>query len=63
MYLMKYSKCLEEYVGSASKFNTRFHIHESDIKSKTERCSSCRHVNNECCHDTNLFQCLHAHHN
>ena len=43
IYLITCSKCLEQYVGSAVKFKTRFHIHKYDIKTKKERCRSARH--------------------
>ena len=56
IYLITCSKCLEQYVGSAVKFKTRFHIHKSDIKTKKERCGSARHFNRKCYHDTNPFQ-------
>ena len=56
VYLITYSKCLEQYVGSAVKFKTRFRIHRSDIKTKKERYGSARHFNNKCYHDTNPFQ-------
>ena len=58
IYLTTCSKCLEQYVGSAVKFKTRFRIHNSDIKTKKERCGSARHFNSKCYHDTNPFQYL-----
>ena len=58
IYLITFSKCLEQYVGSAVKFKTRFRIHKSDIETKKERCGSARHFNSKCYHDTNLFQYL-----
>ena len=58
IYLITCSKCLEQYVGSAVKFKTRFCIHKSDIKTKKERCGSARHFNSKCYHDTNPFQYL-----
>ena len=56
IYLITCSKCLEQYVGSAAKFKTRFRIHKSDIKTKKERCGSDRHFNSKSYHDTNPFQ-------
>ena len=44
VYLITCSKCLEQYIGSAVKFKTRFRIHKSDIKTKKERCGSARHI-------------------
>ena len=41
-------KCLEQYVGSATKFKTTFRIHKSDIKTKKDRCRTARHFNNKC---------------
>ena len=58
IYLITRCKCLEQYVGSAIKFKTRFRIHKSDIKTKKERCGSARHFNSKCYHDTNPFQYL-----
>ena len=62
IYLITCSKCLEQYVGSAVKFKTRFRIHKSDIKTKKERCGSARHFNSKCYHDTNPFQYLKVQH-
>ena len=56
VYLITCSKCLEQYIGSAVKFKTRFRIHKSDIKTKKERCGSARHFNRKCYYDTNPFQ-------
>ena len=42
IYLITCSKYLEQYVGSAVKFKTRFCIYKSDIKTKKERCGSAR---------------------
>ena len=36
IYVITCSKFLEQYVGSAVKFKTRFRIHKSDIKTKKE---------------------------
>ena len=58
IYLITCSKCLEQYVGLAAKFKTRFRIHKSDIKTKKERCGSARHFNSKCYHDINPFQYL-----
>ena len=58
IYLITCYKFLEQYVGSAVKFKTRFRIHKSDIKTKKERCGSARHFNSKCYHDTNHFQYL-----
>ena len=51
LYLITCSACLEQYVGSAVKFKTRFCIHKSDIKAK-------KYFNSKCYHDTNPFQYL-----
>ena len=58
IYLITCSKCLEQYVGSAVKFKTRFRIHKSDIKTYKKRCGSARHFNCKCYHDTYPFQYL-----
>ena len=57
IYLISCAKCLEQYVGSATKFKTRFRIHKSDIKTKKDRCGTARHFNNKCCH-SNPFMYL-----
>ena len=33
-------KCLEQYVGSATKFKSRSKIHKSDIKTKKDHCGT-----------------------
>ena len=37
IYLITCMKCLEQYVGSATKFNSRFRIHKPDIKTEKDR--------------------------
>ena len=37
IYFITCSKCLDQYLGSAVKFRTRFLIHKPDIKTKKER--------------------------
>ena len=58
IYLTTFSKCLEQYLGSAVKFKTRFRIRKSDIKTKKERCGSARDFNSKSYHDTNPFKYL-----
>ena len=48
-------KCLEQYVGSAIKFKSRFRIHKSDIKAKKNSCGTARHFNNKCSNSSNPF--------
>ena len=55
IYLITCMKCLEQYVGSAIKFKSRFRIYKSDIKTKKDRCGTARHFNNRCCNSPNLF--------
>ena len=55
IYLITCMKCLEQYVGSAIKFKSRFRIHKSDIKTKKDRCGTARHFNNKCCNSSNPF--------
>ena len=44
-------KCLEQSVGSAIKFKSRFNIHKSGMKvPRTDR-----HFNIKCCHSSNPF--------
>ena len=55
IYLRKCMKCLEQYVGSATKFKSRFMIHKSDIKIKKDCCGTAKHFNNKCYHSSNPF--------
>ena len=55
IYLITCMKCLEQYVGSAIKFKSRFRIHKSDIKTKKDCCGTARHFNNKCCDSSNPF--------
>ena len=48
-------KYLEQYVGSAIKFKTRFRIHKFDIKTKKDRCGTHRHFNKKSCNSSNPF--------
>ena len=59
IYLITCVKCLEQYVGSAIKFKSRFRIHKSDTKTKKDHCETARHFNNKCCNSSNLFVYLH----
>ena len=45
----------EQYVGSATKFKSRFTIHKSDIKIKKDRCGTTRNFNNKCYHSSSPF--------
>ena len=45
-------KCLEQYVGSAIKLQSRFRIHESDTKTKKGPLGTARHFNNKCCNSS-----------
>ena len=55
IYLITCIKCLEQYVGSATKFKSRFRIHKSNIKNKKDRCGTTRHFNNKCYHSSDPF--------
>ena len=55
IYLITCMKCLEQYVGSAIKFKSRFRIHKSDIKTEKDRCGTARHFNNKCYDSSNPF--------
>ena len=48
-------KCLEQYVGSAMKFKSRFRIHKSDIKTKKVHRGTARHFGNKYCHSSDRF--------
>ena len=58
IYLITCMKCLEQYVGSAIKFKSRFRIHKFDIKTKKDRCGTARYFNNKCCDSSNPFAYL-----
>ena len=40
IYLIKCMKCLEQYVGCAIKFKSRFRIHKSNIKTRKNGCGT-----------------------
>ena len=46
---------LEQYVGSAEKFNSSFRIHKSGIKTKKDRSGATKHFNNKYYHSSNSF--------
>ena len=46
---------MEQYVGSATNFKSRFGIHKSDIKTNTDRCGTAKHFNGMCKNDNNIF--------
>ena len=47
IYLIACTKCLEQYVGSAIKFESRPRIHKSDVKTKKDRCQTARYFDNK----------------
>ena len=49
IYLITFSNCREQNVGSAINFKQRFRINKSDIKTNRDRCGTARHFNNKCC--------------
>ena len=53
IYLVECINCKCQYVGSATSFKQRFHIHKSDIKTKKDSCGTARHFNSICCHPNN----------
>ena len=55
IYLIMCLKCLEQYVGSAIKFKSRFEIHKPDIKTKKVHRGTARYFGNKCCHSSNPF--------
>ena len=48
-------KCLEQYVGSVTKFKSRFRIYKSDTKSKKDGCWNATHFNNKSYHSSSPF--------
>ena len=61
IYLVECINCKHQYVGSATSFKQRFHIHKSDIKTKKDRCGTAKHFNSICCHPINLHDYLKVH--
>ena len=51
--LITYSKCREQYLGSAINFKKRIRIHKSDSKNNKYRCGTARHFNNKFCSSNN----------
>ena len=45
VYLISFSNCYDQYVGSALNVKIRYRIHTSDIKTKKDRCGTARHFN------------------
>ena len=62
IYIVTSMKCLEQYVGSAREFKSRFRIRKSDIKTKKDRCGTARHFNPKCCDSSNPFVYLRVQH-
>ena len=60
VYLVEYSYCKHQYVGSALNFKEQFRIHKSDIKTNKDRCATARHFSNICCDPTNRYCYLRA---
>ena len=58
IYLITCKNCVEQYVVPATNFKSCFRIHKSDIKTKTDRCGTAKHVNGMCKNDNNIFQFL-----
>ena len=52
IYLITCMKCLELYVCSAIKLQSRFRIHKSDTKTKKGSLGTARHFNNKCCNSS-----------
>ena len=50
--------CLEQYVGSATNFKSRFRIHKTNIKANKDICRTAKHFNGMCKNDNNIFQFL-----
>ena len=55
MYLKTCMKCLEQDVGSAIKFKSRFIINKFDIKTTKDCNGTARHFSNKCCNSSNPF--------
>ena len=48
IYLISYTNCNEQYVGSAIDFKKRLRIDKSDINTKKDRCGVAPHFTNNC---------------
>ena len=57
IYLITCNSCLEQYVGSATNFKSRYKIHKSDIKTNKDRCGTATLFNGMCKNNSNSF-CL-----
>ena len=55
IYLTTCDKCKDEYIGSAVDFRPCIRVHNSDIKTKKERCGTSRHFNKKCLCSTSDF--------
>ena len=55
IYLITCDKCKDEYKGSAVDFRPCIRVHNSDIKTKKERCGTSRHFNEKCLCSTSDF--------
>ena len=47
IYIISCKNCGDQYVGSATDFNTRFRIRKTNIKKKKDRCGTARHFDNK----------------
>ena len=50
--------CLEQYVGSATNFKSRFRIYKSHIKTNKDRCGTAKHFSGMFKNYNNIFQFL-----
>ena len=48
IYLISYTNCNEQYVGSDIDSKKRFRIHKKDITTKKDRCGAARYFTNKC---------------
>ena len=58
IYLITCKNCLEQYVGSATNFKSRFRIYKSHIKTNNDICETANHFNGMFKNDCNIFQFL-----
>ena len=58
IYLVEWTNCKQQYIGSALSFKQRFRTHKSDINTNKDRCGSARHFNYVCCHPSNPYNYL-----
>ena len=58
IHLITCKNCLEQCVGSATNFKSRFRIYKSGIKTNKDKCGTAKHFNGKCKNGNNIVQFL-----